>query len=119
MHSQIISKAARQDIWEEQTKNGAPGPGNYAENTSSFAHIKGGAANMGSKHRQDSNFNPGPGQYESALGDMSNRQAVNVRIGNEKARNDLFGVEKAADQPGPGAYQSPDRKVKGFVMTGK
>lgn len=50
---------------------------------------------------------------------MSNRQTVNVRIGNEKARNDLFGTEKAADQPGPGAYQSPDRKVKGFVMTGK
>ena len=24
-----ISKAERKDIWDEQTKNGAPGPGNY------------------------------------------------------------------------------------------
>ena len=31
-----ISKAQRKEIWEEQMKNQAPGPGNYQENTSSF-----------------------------------------------------------------------------------
>jgi len=51
MSSVRISKAERKDIWDEQTRNVAPGPGNYAENTSSFANIKGGATNMGSKHR--------------------------------------------------------------------
>ena len=73
MFSVRISKAERKDIWEEQTKNVAPGPGNYAENTSSFANIKGGASNMGSKHRQDRNFNPGPGQYEQANNDIGNK----------------------------------------------
>ena len=48
-----------------------PGPGNYQENTSSFSQIKGNA-NMGSKYRDNVNKNPGPGQYDQALNDMSN-----------------------------------------------
>ena len=74
---------------------------------------------MGSKHRQDRNFNPGPGQYEQANNDIGNKQTVNIRIGNEKVRNDIFGAEKAASNPGPGTYQSPERKSKGFIMGGK
>ena len=70
--NQRMPKAKRQEIWESQTKNDVPGPGNYSENTSSFAHIKGGAAGMGSKYRPEVNQNPGPGQYNQALYDMSN-----------------------------------------------
>lgn len=55
-----------------QTKNDAPGPGNYAENTSTFNNVKG-VATMGSKYKPEKNFNPGPGQYEQALNDMSNQ----------------------------------------------
>ena len=66
-----ISKAERKDIWEEETKRNAVGPGNYLENTSTFTSTRG-AATMGSKFKPDKNANPGPGQYEYALNDMSN-----------------------------------------------
>ena len=69
-----------------------PGPGNYQENTSSFAQTKG-VANMGSKYREEVNFNPGPGQYEQALNDMSNNQSSSVTIGTQKIREDLFNVD--------------------------
>ena len=113
-----ISRAERQDLWKDQT-NDQPGPGNYAENTSSFAQIKGGAANMGSKHREEVNYNPGPGQYEQALYDMSNHQSTNVKIGTQKIRTDLFSTENGASNPGPGAYESPSKKVQGFVISTK
>jgi hypothetical protein len=71
---------------------------------------------MGSKHREQVNLNPGPGQYTSALNDMSNHQSSSVKIGNEKVRADLFKTETNANLPGPGAYQSPNVKVKGFVI---
>ena len=48
---------------------------------------------MGSKYKPERNNNPGPGQYEQALNDMSNHQAANVRIGTQKVRNDLFGTD--------------------------
>lgn len=60
-----IGTTARPDIWEEQTKNSAPGPGNYRE-TGTFGKNLKGAANMGSKYKPARNDNPGPGQYESA-----------------------------------------------------
>lgn len=91
-----ISKAERKDIWEEQTKRDAPGPGNYQENTSSFGKTKGGAANMGSKFKPEQNMNPGPGHYECALNDISNHQTSNVKIGTQKVRVDLFGIDSAA-----------------------
>ena len=74
---------------------------------------------MGSKYKPERNNNPGPGQYEQALNDMSNHQATNVRIGTQKVRNDLFGTDQAASLPGPGAYQSPEHKAKGFVIGAK
>ncbi len=74
---------------------------------------------MGSKHRDQVNMNPGPGQYASALNDMSNHQKSTVTIGNEKVRNDLFSIDSHANLPGPGAYSSPNHKVKGFVIGGK
>lgn len=61
-------------------------------------------------------MNPGPGQYTSALNDMSNHQKSTVTIGNEKVRNDLFSTDVHASLPGPGAYSSPKSKVKGFVI---
>mmetsp|Transcript_14602 Transcript_14602/g.19762 ORF Transcript_14602/g.19762 Transcript_14602/m.19762 type:complete len:209 (-) Transcript_14602:264-890(-) len=111
-----ISKAQRKEIWDAQTRKDVPGPGNYSENTSSFAQVKGGAANMGSKYRDEVNVNPGPGQYEQALFDMSNYQANNVKIGTQKARIDLFSVEQAANQPGPGQYESPEKQAIAFTM---
>lgn len=74
---------------------------------------------MGSKYKPERNDNPGPGQYEQALNDIGNHQATNVRIGTQKARNDLFGTDHAASQPGPGSYQSPEKKSKGFVIGAK
>jgi len=59
---------------------------------------------MGSKFKSESNLNPGPGQYNAALNDMSNHQSVNVKIGTQKVRADLFGTDSAASLPGPGAY---------------
>ena len=41
---------------------------------------------MGSKYRPTRNENPGPGQYEHALNDMSNHQQSNVKIGTSKVR---------------------------------
>lgn len=94
--NQRISKAKRGEIWEKQTKNDVPGPGNYMENTSSFANAKGGAT-MGGRYREESNLNPGPGQYDLALFDMSNQQSHNVKIGTQKVRADLFGTDAAAN----------------------
>ena len=48
---------------------------------------------MGSKYREEVNFNPGPGQYEQALNDMSNNQSSSVTIGTQKIREDLFNVD--------------------------
>ena len=48
---------------------------------------------MGSKFREELNFNPGPGQYEQALNDMSNAQNNSVKIGTQKTRENLFNVE--------------------------
>jgi len=110
-----ISKAERKDIWADQVKNDAPGPGNYAEDTSTFKNVKG-VASMGSKYKAEVNSNPGPGQYEQALNDIGSHQTTNVRIGTQKVRNDLFGVDQAATLPGPGAYASPEHKAKGFII---
>jgi hypothetical protein len=74
---------------------------------------------MGSKFKPENNMNPGPGQYEYALNDMSNHQGSNVKIGTQKVRIDLFGTDSRATQPGPGAYQSPERKPKGFIIGAK
>ena len=71
---------------------------------------------MGSKHRQEVNSNPGPGQYDSALTDVQNWQKTGVKIGTERVRADLFGTDSASTLPGPGAYQSPEKKSKGVVI---
>ena len=34
-------------------------------------------------------------------------------------RNDIFGTDQAASLPGPGSYQSPENKGKGFVIGAK
>jgi len=65
---------------------------------------------MGSKYQAKANLNPGPGQYEQALYDMSNQQAQNTKIGTQKVRDDVFNIKKATEMPGPGAYESPDKK---------
>jgi len=74
---------------------------------------------MGSKSKPDKNANPGPGQYEYALNDMSNHCSTNVKIGTQKVRIDLFGTASAASLPGPGAYQSPEKKTRGFIIGAK
>merc|ERR1712037_280491 len=73
----------------------------------------------GSKYQAKANLNPGPGQYEQALYDMSNQQAQNTKIGTQKVRDDVFNIKKATEMPGPGAYESPDKKVPSFSIGSK
>jgi len=80
-----------------------PGPGNYAANEYTFGKNVKGAASMGSKHRQERNLNPGPGQYEAQAHKTMRPTSSYGKIGTVK-RSDLWGVEKATKEgmPGPG-----------------
>ena len=60
-----IGQAERTDVWMEQSKANAPGPGNYTDETNTFGKaVMGG--HMGTKLIEKVSSNPGPGQYESS-----------------------------------------------------
>ena len=73
---------------------------------------------MGSKYKPSRNENPGPGTY-SANDSPLKASSSSVRIGTQKIRVDLFGTDAAANQPGPGNYESPSKQPKGFTIQGK
>ena len=56
-----IGLTKRPDIWEQQTKRDAPGPGNYTQDINEFGKQAKGVAGMGSKYKTARNTNPGPG----------------------------------------------------------
>ena len=59
-----IGQAERTDVWMEQSRTDAPGPGNYTDETNTFGKaVMGG--HMGTKLVEKLSSNPGPGQYES------------------------------------------------------
>lgn len=56
-----IGTTKRPNLWESRNRN-APGPGNYNASHNTFGkNVKGVAGGMGSKHKTERNFNPGPG----------------------------------------------------------
>ena len=59
-----ISHAQRSELWSEQNGGDIPGPGNYADQKSTFGQIQN-APTMASRHEERVNLNPGPGQYDS------------------------------------------------------
>ena len=85
-----IGTTKRPDLFES-TKNSAPGPGNYADDKNNIGKNMKGVATMGSKHRVEKNYNPGPGQY---LGVKSMKSTITSgKIGTTK-RQDLWGESK-------------------------
>ena len=83
-----IGLTKRPDIWEQQTKNGAPGPGNYSNENDQFGKRTKGVATMGSKYKPVKNENPGPGQYSGNTNAIKNSTA-NGKI-SQAARKDIW-----------------------------
>ena len=84
-----IGTTKRPDIWAKDAKGENPGPGNYIETANTFGKGVKGAATMGSKHRQERNTNPGPGQYSYAEKNIRPTSSYG-KIGTNK-REDLWG----------------------------
>ena len=82
-----ISQAQRPDIWAG-SNNDLPGPGNYAEQPSTFGTTKG-AASMGGKYKEERNYNPGPGQYDNDSSKLKSNTGASFRIGSAK-REDIW-----------------------------
>ena len=79
-----------------------PGPGNYAEQKSTFGQTHN-APTMGAKIEERYTANPGPGQYDADASKIRSDVAGSVRIG-QAERQDHWVESSQTEQPGPGNY---------------
>lgn len=81
-------------------------------------------ATMGSKHSEQKNFNPGPGQYEAGNQKAGIRPTTSYgKIGTSK-RTDIWNTDKKMKEgmPGPGAHTKSyssfaETKVNSFGLS--
>ena len=79
-----------------------PGPGNYAEQKSTFGQTHN-APTMGAKIEERYNMNPGPGQYDADASKIRSEVAGSIRIG-QAERQDHWVESSQTEVPGPGNY---------------
>ena len=97
-----INHASRQELWAEQKGAQMPGPGNYADQKSTFGQTHN-APTMGARIEEKVNMNPGPGQYNADASKIRSDVAGSVRIG-QAERQDHWVEHNRTELPGPGNY---------------
>lgn len=97
-----IGSAARPALWDKETKDDKPGPGNYMDDTNTFGKAAKSGAGMGSKYKPERNENPGPGQYDGDA--IKNKKSCpNTKL-SQAQRTDIWAEQTKQAQPGPGNY---------------
>ena len=117
--SSKIGSTSRPDIWRNESKNDAPGPGNYMETLGTFGKNVKGLATMGSKHKSVQNLTPGPGSYDAGAHKTMRPTSSYGKIGTTK-KPDLWGTDKQTleARPGPGHHHSASQSLFGQTKGG-
>ena len=97
-----IGQAQRGDLWQNDSKETIPGPGNYVDETNTFGKAAK-RINMGSKYKPERNDNPGPAQYDVSES-QTKKAGTGVRI-SKAQRKEIWEEQMKNQAPGPGNYQ--------------